>query len=57
LEAKRNIVPLMLEGFDFSTPSIASQLTGKLAALKRYNALDIPARYFEAAMSLLREKS
>jgi hypothetical protein len=46
----------MLGGFDFSTPSIASQLTGQLALLRRYNALDVPARYFAAAMSYLREK-
>ena len=56
LETKRNIVPLMLEGFDFGTPAIANQLTGKLAALKRYNALDVPASYFMAAMERLREK-
>ena len=30
LESRRNIVPLMLEGFDFGTPTIANQLTGKL---------------------------
>ena len=28
LENRRNIVPLMLEGFDFSSPGIANQLTG-----------------------------
>src|SRR5207253_3754505 len=39
LANQRNIVPLMLEGFDFGTPKIASQLTGKLAALKHYNGL------------------
>src|SRR5262245_30932789 len=50
LETRRNIVPLMLEGFDFSTPSIASQLAGKLSALKQYNALRVPADYFAAAM-------
>jgi hypothetical protein len=32
----------MLEGFDFGTPKIADQLSGKLAALKHYNALSIP---------------
>jgi hypothetical protein len=32
LETRRNIVPLMLEQFDFSTPSIANRLTGKLRA-------------------------
>lgn len=33
IDSERNIVPLMLEGFDFGTPTIASQLTGKLAVL------------------------
>src|ERR1700758_1140108 len=50
LETKRNIVPLRLEGFDFSTPSIASQLTGKLSALKQYNALLVTVEYFAEAM-------
>ena len=44
LRSHRNIVPLMLEGFDFGTPRISSQLTGTLAALKHYNALSIPPR-------------
>lgn len=56
LEFKRNIVPLMLEGFDFSTPAIANQLTGRLAALKSYNALRVPADYFMEAMDRLRQK-
>jgi hypothetical protein len=34
IECKRNIVPLMLEGFSFGTPAIANQLTGTLANLK-----------------------
>src|ERR1039457_3796657 len=34
LTNKRNIVPLMLEGFDFGTPKIVSQFAGTLAALK-----------------------
>jgi len=54
LDTQRNIVPLMLEGFDFGSPSIASQLTGKLAALKHYNALTIPPEYFLEAMDRLR---
>ena len=54
LANQRNIVPLMLEGFDFGTPKIASQLTGKLAALKHYNGLSIPPEYFLEAMERLR---
>jgi tetratricopeptide (TPR) repeat protein len=56
LDSRRNIVPLMLEGFDFGSPKIASQLTGKLDALKRYNGLSIPPEYFLEAMSRLRER-
>ena len=54
LANQRNIVPLMLEGFDLGTPKIASQLTGKLAALKHYNGLSIPPEYFLEAMEKLR---
>jgi len=54
LENQRNIVPLMLEGFDFGTPKIASQLTGRLAALKGYNGLSVPPEYFLEAMERLR---
>jgi tetratricopeptide (TPR) repeat protein len=56
LESQRNIVPLMLEGFDYSSPAIAKELTGELAKLKRYNALRVPAEYFDEAMGRLREK-
>lgn len=56
LDQKRNIVPLMLEGFDFGSPAIASQLVGKLEPLKQYNALSVPAGYFEEAMARLRDK-
>ena len=55
MDNQRNIVPLMLEGFDFEAPTISNQLTGKLAALKRYNGLNVPADYFDAAMARLRQ--
>jgi TIR domain len=54
LDRNRNIVPLFLEGFDFGNSKIASQLTGRLAELKRYNGLTIPPEYFDAAMEKLR---
>jgi tetratricopeptide (TPR) repeat protein len=56
LTSKRNIVPLMLEGFHFGSPRIANQLTGTLAALKRYNGLSIPPEFFMEAMEKLRNK-
>lgn len=56
LAAKRNIIPLMLEAFDFSAPPIVAQLTGKLEALRHYNGLRIPNEYFFEAMDRLRNK-
>jgi hypothetical protein len=53
---RRNIVPIMLDGFDFGTHVIASQLTGTLEPLKHYNALQVPAAYFDEAMQHLRER-
>jgi tetratricopeptide (TPR) repeat protein len=55
-ESKRNIVPLMLEGFSFSSPAIAPRLTGALAPLRSYNALSVPPEYFLEAMGRLRDR-
>src|ERR1700733_9364363 len=56
LEVTRNIVPLMLENFDFGAPGIGSKLTGDLEALKGYNGLPVPPEYFFEAMGRLRDK-
>jgi len=56
LESQRNIVPVLLEGFDFGTPRIASQLTGRLEMLKHYNALSVPPEYFSESMTRLRNR-
>jgi len=56
LDEKRNIVPLMLEGFNFSSPATAKYLTGKLATLQKYNGLNVPVDYFNEAMQRLREE-
>jgi len=55
LDNKRNIVPLMLEDFNFGAPAIADQLTGTLAAIKRYNGLSVPNAHFLRAMDTLRD--
>src|SRR5579864_7030237 len=55
LDTRRNIVPLMLDGFDFNSPTVATQLTGRLSALKGYNGLRVPPDYFSDAMNRLRE--
>jgi hypothetical protein len=56
LDNRRNVVPLMLEGFNFEAPEISSQLTGRLAALQKYNGLPIPSEFFMEAMDRLRQR-
>ena len=56
LDGRRNIVPLFLEGFNFSTSAISDKLTGKLALVKQYNGLNIPPEYFQEAMDRLRSR-
>jgi hypothetical protein len=51
---KRNIIPMFFGGFSFGDPSISRNLTGKLATIKNYNGLEVPASYFDAAMERLR---
>lgn len=53
IDARRNIVPIFLEGFDFGSSSNSQYLTGKLANLRKYNGLNVPSDYFDQAMDRL----
>jgi tetratricopeptide (TPR) repeat protein len=50
---KRNIIPIMLPGFDFGSPEANKYLTGKLTFLKQYNGIDIQPTYFDEGMEIL----
>lgn len=56
LDQKRNIVPLMFEGFDFGDATIEKHLMGSLGSLKRYNALRVPTDFFDEAMVRVRDR-
>jgi Flp pilus assembly protein TadD len=56
IEEKRNIVPLMMESFDFGSPIVKESLTGKLSILSTYNGLRVPSEYALEAMDRLRER-
>ena len=56
MDEERNIVPLMLESFDFGSPLVKEALTGKLAAINTYNGLRVYSEYFFEAMDKLRER-
>jgi TPR repeat protein len=55
LATQRNVVPLMLDGFDFKN-HLASGPGRMVDALRRYNGLPVHAAYFEEAMVRLRKK-
>ncbi len=48
---KRNIIPLMFDGFDFG--DMAQYMTGDLMLLRNYNGLRVPVDYFDAAIARL----
>ena len=54
LELRRNVVPVMVNGFRFE--DAIPHLTGKLADLPRYNSVPIYHEYFEEGMARLRER-
>jgi hypothetical protein len=58
LAAKRNIVPLLMDGFTLKAPLAVERLQGSLAPLRRYQALSVPKEslYFDTAMEQLRSK-
>ncbi|MEP7133353.1 MAG: tetratricopeptide repeat protein [Chloroflexota bacterium] len=56
MDEKRNIVPLMLESFDFGSPSTIKALTGRLEKLKKYNGLRLHSEYFFEGMDRLRKQ-
>lgn len=56
IDCSRNIVPLMLENFDFNAHRVNEKLTGKLEILKEYNGLGVSVEYFDATMIKLREQ-
>ncbi len=54
IDEKRNIIPLMMESFDFGSPSAKAALTGKLESLSSYNGLKFVPEYIFAGMEKLR---
>lgn len=54
IETKRNIIPLMFEGFDWK--DMTPYLVGKMSVLNTYNALRIPSDFFDEAMNRLRTR-
>ena len=54
IDTRRNIVPLIVEGFDFD--KARPYLVGKLSLLDKYQAVRLPDDYFDEAMTRLRTR-
>jgi len=54
LETRRNIIPLMFDGFKFE--NARDKLTGKLANLPPYNGVSFPQDFFDEAMQRVRTR-
>jgi len=52
IKLRRNIIPLTFDNFAFE--NVHQNLTGDLALLERYQALEVPASYFPSAMEKLK---
>lgn len=56
MDENRNIIPLLFNGFSFSSSSVIAKLTGKLEDLDRFHGLEVPSGYFIEAMDRLRKR-
>ena len=56
LQSSRNVVPIMLPGFNFGGPEIAKRLTGSLSPLSEYNGLEVTTATFDHSMERLASK-
>ena len=54
MDVQRTIIPVITSNFDFE--SARPHMTGKLANLGRFQAVNVPHDYFEAAMDRLRTR-
>lgn len=53
LTAKRNIIPIMAKNFTFGAANVKAVLTGELALLRDYQALELRFSMFDTAMTAL----
>ena len=56
IDMNRNVVPLLLEGFSYESPSISQYLTGKLESLREFQSLEVPPLLFRLVMQELRDR-
>jgi hypothetical protein len=54
IDEKRNIIPLLFDGFSFGAANVSEKLTGKLKSISRYNGMNVHQDYFNEAMERLR---
>jgi len=56
LESGRNVIPLVMEGFDSNNPSVEKAISGSLEKLKDLSELRLYSEYFFVGLEKLRER-
>lgn len=56
IDENRNIIPFMVDNFDFGSQAVKNALTGKLKILSTYNGLPVQNTYVFEAMDRLRNR-
>jgi hypothetical protein len=56
IDENRNIIPVMIDNFDFGSQAVKNALTGKLKILSTYNGLPVHNAYVFEAMERLRNR-
>jgi hypothetical protein len=56
IDENRNIIPFMVENFDFGSQVVKNALTGKVKTLSTYNGLPVQSAYVFEAMDRLRNR-
>jgi len=56
IDENRNIIPFMVDNFDFGSQAVKNALTGKLKILSTYNGLPVHNAYVFEAMERLRNR-
>ena len=56
IERERNVIPVMLPGFDIPMSTLRHRFSGKLATLPNYNGLVVPPGYLNEAIDRLKSQ-
>jgi hypothetical protein len=55
IRTERNVIPLLIHGFNFDEPEVVARLSGDLSKLSNYSGVTLSPEYFAASMDKIRK--